>query len=491
MQKLKILYLEDSPYDAELASRVLDKAGMSFDLKLVDTKDEFAEALSSYRPNVILSDHSLHGFNSSEALQLFKSFHLSVPFILVTGTVSEEFAVNILKEGADDYLLKSNLARLPIAIENAIEKFRLAKERQQFIENLIATEALMRAAEEMARFGSWQYDYLNKNMQWSLGLYHLLGYAAGEVEANHKTVIDHIHVADKYKYEQKIINPGKDLKSCTFEVKCFDRDDSPKYLSFQISNSFDSNGVLLWQLGFVQDVTEKKHLENELAQEVVARQKLVVGTTILAQERERKFLGQELHDNINQILTGSKIYLRLASMTSESEKKADLINKSMEQITQAVGEIRKLSKSLVAPTLGDVGLETALRELADDINLAQQLNVLIINDNDPSWKLDEPMELMFFRIAQEQLNNIRKYAKASEAVIHLSSDTSYNYFSISDNGVGFDIHVKSKGIGLKNISNRVSYYSGEMRITTAPGQGCRIDVKIPREQNKKQPSGSH
>jgi len=87
MKEFKILYLEDSPHDAELAGYILKKAGINFTLKLVDTQTEYQQALQEYSPDIILADHSLFHFNSSEALKIFKSTGLRIPFILVTGTV--------------------------------------------------------------------------------------------------------------------------------------------------------------------------------------------------------------------------------------------------------------------------------------------------------------------------------------------------------------------------------------------------------------------
>ena len=123
MQKeLKILMLEDLEEDVGLIERTLYKQGISFVSKRVDTRDEFIHALESFTPDVILSDHALPQFNSLEALTICRSQHVDVPFILVTGTVSEEFAVSCLKQGADDYVLKSNLVRLPSAIQNALKQ---------------------------------------------------------------------------------------------------------------------------------------------------------------------------------------------------------------------------------------------------------------------------------------------------------------------------------------------------------------------------------
>jgi signal transduction histidine kinase len=119
---LKILILEDMEEDVELIKRTLKKAGLQFETIQVDTRNAFIRALEEYDADVILSDHSLPQFNSVEALELCQERGSQVPFILVTGAVSEEFAVSCLKQGADDYVLKSNLARLPNAISNSLRQ---------------------------------------------------------------------------------------------------------------------------------------------------------------------------------------------------------------------------------------------------------------------------------------------------------------------------------------------------------------------------------
>lgn len=151
--KLKILMLEDERDDAELISRSMIKSGLLFESKRVDTKEDFSEAIKNYDPDVILSDHSLPQFNSLEALKVCKQVGLSIPFILVTGTVSEEFAVTCLKEGADDYLLKSNLVRLPTAIQNALKQRELQDQRKNAEAELrIQNEELVKINQEMDSF---------------------------------------------------------------------------------------------------------------------------------------------------------------------------------------------------------------------------------------------------------------------------------------------------------------------------------------------------
>jgi signal transduction histidine kinase len=153
--EIKLLVLEDIAEDFEMIERTLNKAGLQFQLKLVDSKSDYIEALTSYRPDIILSDHSLPQFSSTEAFSLLQQFSLRVPFIIVTGNVSEEFAVNSIKRGVDDYVLKSNLSRLPEAVQNAIQKRQQEKEREKELAELeVNNQELSRYNKDLETFVS-------------------------------------------------------------------------------------------------------------------------------------------------------------------------------------------------------------------------------------------------------------------------------------------------------------------------------------------------
>jgi signal transduction histidine kinase len=149
---LKILLLEDVAAEARLVERSMRSEDLSIILVRVDSRDEFVKALRDFQPDVVLSDHALPQFNSTEALRLCREFSETLPFILVTGTVSEEFAVTSLKQGADDYVLKSNLSRLPRAIRHALRQ-REAEEKKKNAENelRVQNEELMRSNEMLRK----------------------------------------------------------------------------------------------------------------------------------------------------------------------------------------------------------------------------------------------------------------------------------------------------------------------------------------------------
>lgn len=128
---LKVLHIEDNSADAGLVKRQLVKAGFSVDIHVVDSREDFVHALDTFQPDLILSDHSLPQFNSLEALHIHKASTSNMPFILVTGSVSEEFAIRAIKEGADDYILKNNMIRLPAAISQALKVRKAEAEKQR------------------------------------------------------------------------------------------------------------------------------------------------------------------------------------------------------------------------------------------------------------------------------------------------------------------------------------------------------------------------
>jgi len=150
---LHILYLEDNPDDAELVERVLRKANYSVSLVRVESRQDFLTALREDLFDVILSDHSLPQFSSTEALRICKHAQVIVPVILVTGTISEEFAVDCIKRGADDYVLKTNLTRLPQAIANAIQQRTFQAEKLRAELNLrLKNEELTKINQELDSF---------------------------------------------------------------------------------------------------------------------------------------------------------------------------------------------------------------------------------------------------------------------------------------------------------------------------------------------------
>src|SRR6202008_4033867 len=143
-EPLKILLLEDNPFDAEIIKRLLLKEKLNCEFSMATDKETYLLALEQFHPDIILSDHSLPQFNSKEALVIARQRYPGIPFIMVTGTVSEEFAANIIKLGADDYILKDRLAKLSSAITTTIQRGKYEKEKREAEQKIIQSETNLR-----------------------------------------------------------------------------------------------------------------------------------------------------------------------------------------------------------------------------------------------------------------------------------------------------------------------------------------------------------
>src|SRR6201996_6945310 len=239
------------------------------------------------------------------------------------------------------------------------------------------------------------------------------------------------------------------------------------------SHRIDYFGKLCMQV-IVNDVTERVRLEKELALQQRLKQQQITEVVLGAQERERFELGQELHDNINQILATSKLYLDVA--IEEKEPRIELLAKSRKNISMAIEEIRKLSKELITPSLNDLGLVQSIRELIRSIQSVKKMKIRLHISGLKEEGLLPEQKINIYRIIQEQLNNILKHAQAGSVSIELNKQREQIRLRVEDDGKGFDPRMRRNGVGISNIMSRAELYNGKVEIDSSPGKGCRLEV---------------
>ena len=242
---------------------------------------------------------------------------------------------------------------------------------------------------------------------------------------------------------------------------------------------FTHDGGITRLVGSMMDITERKELEKRLLKQEVHRQKLVAQAVVNAQEKERAEIGKELHDNVNQILSTARLYLELAK--SDEKERISLIKRSYDNIYDAINEIRTISRSLVPPSIGDLGLIDSIEDLAENIRATKKLYVEFCYGGDIDGLLGQKQKLMLFRIIQEQVNNVLKHANANNIIIELMIDGHMINLAVTDDGKGFDFEdVKdNKGVGLHNIASRTELFNGKVNIVTAPNKGCKLNIHVP------------
>lgn len=260
------------------------------------------------------------------------------------------------------------------------------------------------------------------------------------------------------------------------EFRVVKQDGSIAYLLDRGYALRDENGKLVRLIGATQDITQRKLAEMKLKEEQVLRHQEITDAVISAQENERRYIGAELHDNVNQILTSAMLYLNLAE--SEQSGKTSLLRQAKAILGNAVSEIRKLSHSLIPPSLNAESLTDALTrilETAKRSGLTIYSEITQFNED----LLSEKIKLAIYRIIQEQFSNINKYAQAKMVSVTLLVQNGQLTLTIRDDGIGFDPSKNSNGVGLTNIKTRTLLHNGKVRILSAPGKGCTLEVRFP------------
>jgi signal transduction histidine kinase len=229
------------------------------------------------------------------------------------------------------------------------------------------------------------------------------------------------------------------------------------------------------------DITEKRKLERQLKIQEQRKQKQLMQATIDGQERERSEISRELHDNISQHLTTTRIYLEVVKDKAEGQF-LDMIEQAHKNLVYIMNEIRRLSQSLAPPELRDIGLMESIRDLCNLLKNVHPIQINFDHKNFNEGSIPDTMKLMLFRIIQEQINNILRHAGSNTISITLETDPSGLRLDIADDGKGFDVAIVKKGLGLINIVNRVELFDGTTDIITSPGKGCLLQIRAPLGQ---------
>lgn len=224
----------------------------------------------------------------------------------------------------------------------------------------------------------------------------------------------------------------------------------------------------------IRDLTEKIRTRRELHLAKINRQKDI----LQALEESRSAIGRELHDNINQLLVAAGLYIKSIKPTTAQDQL--MLKTGLGIMANANEEIRKLSAAMVAPSLKEISLADSIEALSQNLKLANikvELETITCENTLPAG-----FKINIYRIIQEQINNIIKYAGASTVRIAMVQSAGLLTLEIYDNGKGFIMDKKGKGIGLKNIAYRAEAYNGKATIKTSPGNGCRVYVEFVLEK---------
>jgi two-component system cell cycle sensor histidine kinase/response regulator CckA len=260
-KKLRILLVDDSAADAELVAHALKAGEIPCTIQHVQSEEAFVQALKEVLPDLILADYSLPDFEGSQALRLAQEHQCDAPFILVSGTVGEEKVVELIRQGATDYVPKGNLGKLLPAIQRALREVEHRNQKRRVEVSLRDSESRFRAIFEGAGAGIAVEDLTGKIVESNRALQQMLGYTAEELQRISRREFTHSrdHQEDRRQYQRlafwriRIFPGGEALSSAGTAA------------SFGAASRFrmvrDTANQPQFSLAMIEDITERQRAE--------------------------------------------------------------------------------------------------------------------------------------------------------------------------------------------------------------------------------------
>ncbi len=497
VEPLRVLIVEDSEDDTRLLARELERAGYDVSSKRVETAEEMKAALEKESWDFVISDYSLPAFNAPAALRMLQTSGLDLPFIIVSGTVGEDVAVECMRAGAHDFFLKENLTRLAPAVRRELEQAEQRQGRRQAEEGMRRSEERFRKLFDSHTIGIVIADLAGRTLEANDAYLDMLGYSreellAGEIRWDELTPPEYLE-RDK-KAVEELQRTGV---ASSWEKELLRKDGKRVPVLMGVAMLPASEGACI---AYIVDLSSQKVLEERLR---------------LSQKMEAvgRLAGGVAHD-FNNLLTailgyGSLLSSRLAPGAPGREELDEMLRAS-ERATALTQQLLAFSrKQVLEPVVLDVNelvrnLEKMLRRLiGEDLELATKLDALAGRVRADHGQLEQVIMNLVLNARDAMPNGGRLTIETANADLdesyaqrHITVRPGrYVMVAVSDTGTGMDAetqaHIfepffttkekgKGTGLGLSTVYGIVKQSGGNIWVYSEPGKGTTFKVYLPR-----------
>lgn len=500
---LRVLLLEDSLLDAELTLACLEEGGLQVEAVRVDTRPDFLRELSQCL-DLILADYSLPGFDGFSALELAQTSCPDVPFIFVTGALGEELAIDTLKRGATDYVLKDRLERLAPAVHRALREREAKRERARLEQALRTSEQRYRCLVEAISQVVWTTDAEGNVVEDMLGWREITG-KPPESTLGLRWLED-LHPEDRERVRLTWLDACETRSPYCCEYRILGRDGQYRHFASRGVPLLGEDGQVREWVGLCTDITERKRSEEQLRQQAEA--------LAAADEEKNRFLamlGHELRNPLAPTLAAMRI-LQENCTPEVVQRQRQVIERQIRHMTRLVDDLLDVARI----TRGKIELRQELVDLRLLVDQAIQMTAPLIEGRDHQLQLQVPAEPVRMiadpaRITQvigNLLNNAAKYTPPGGRInLSLEQAEREARIRIRDTGQGipterlpevFQLFTQLEhsgttdqqglGIGLTLVRNLVELHGGRIEAhSEGLGRGSEFIVHLPLASDSADP----
>jgi len=492
----KVLIVEDTSSDAELIEREILKTLKSCDFRRVWTEEGYLTAIREFRPDIILSDYSMPGFDGLMALKLAKENIPHIPFIIVTGSINEDVAVECMRSGAWDYVIKEFIKRLGQAVLNVLEQARIRHEKNHTQEALIASEERHRSLFENNIAMMLLIDAIDGSIiDANPAACHYYGYDRDELKSMKISQINILPEKEVFRELEK----ARLQKRIQFHFQHRLKDGSVRDVEVYSSCIKVFGKKVLHSI--IHDITSKKKLERDL---IAAKEK--------AEENDRlktAFLhnvSHEIRTPLNAIV-GFSSFLNMPNLPDEKRKEfTDIINLSSEQLLSIITDIisvATLEAGQEKVNKKETDINHAMLAVYEQFcikSLFPNISINYHSDIPDSAALVMTDGVKLMQILTNLVGNALKYTRKGKVEFSCSRIKNELYFVIEDTGIGIpkEMHHKifdrfwqvdstvtreygGTGLGLSITRAYVELMGGKIWLDSEPGKGSIFYFTIPYE----------
>lgn len=351
-------------------------------------------------------------------------------------------------------------------------------EHKKADEALRHNESILTKAQQIAKVGSWEYDYKSDRMKCSDETFRIFGYKPGEVEPTFDFFFSMVHKDDFPILMDRIYDARKFYVPLNIDLRILYPNGEQRFIHEQAEMTFDLDGAPDKWIGTVHDITQRKRTEEEL-QKSLERLHELSKHVEQARENERLSIARELHDDLGQALTAVKIDLEIIKRnTSDSIAKEKLQDVKV-LVGDSIRTVQRITSQLRPEIIDDLGLEAAVNWYTEEFSLRYGIGVFVDIESGISISNDDTLPI--FRIMQESLTNIARHADATHIEIVLRQQGGFIQFEVSDNGVGItEDQIKSKkSFGIMSMKERTASMGGTFNISRRVKSGSKIVISFP------------
>jgi two-component system sensor histidine kinase UhpB len=467
---LRILVVEDSPDDFELLRFRLRGALALGEMRRVEDEPGMGAALREGPWDLVISDHHLPHFNSTSALAVLRASGADIPFIILSGMIGEDVAVEAMQSGADDYVMKSNMARLVPAVERSL---RMAAERHATV-----------AAEDAVRAGERRFARVAGNIPGTVLRLELdpgtreIRFPSMTEGTDPSLFFSQLHADDARSLREAVAAAAHVRGPLRWEGRARDAAGDRWWL---LAATLDTAGEnrFAWD-GILIDISPEKRALEELRH---SREQLSELTAHLeaSKEAERAVIAREIHDEMGGLLTGLKADVSWLKKHAGSEPRARDKLRDIESLLDEVVLVSKRIAKSLRPAILDQGLNAALEWQAREFEKHAGIPVRF-RTNDEDLTLDPGKATGVFRVFQEALTNVAKHAHAQQVDVQVFATDRLVTLEVRDDGVGLrkqDL-AKPDSFGVRGMQERVHHLGGWVEVGGSPGKGTTLMLSIPR-----------